>query len=210
MGIDACFIIKRPSYNKNMGTIEKRVQKRIRKQNLRAALLTAIAAVGVITLAMAAPKTLTLLKYVPGMRAQYVSRIKQSLRRLVQRGYVQEKLISGRRCAELTESGKVLLARLSIGSSFYVAPKKWDRRWRIVIFDIPEHKRGQRARVRLLLIAMGFHCLQGSVWIFPYDCEDIITLLKADFRLGQELLYVVAEEVEGDYVLRQRFNLLQR
>jgi len=48
---------------------------------------------------------------------------------------------------------------------------------------------------------------KGSVWIFPYDCEDIITLLKKEYSFGREVLYMVVEEIEEDSRIRRHFKL---
>jgi hypothetical protein len=49
--------------------------------------------------------------------------------------------------------------------------------------------------------------MQDSVWIFPYDCEELVALLKADFKVGKDLLYMVVEKIENDHALRLHFNL---
>ena len=49
--------------------------------------------------------------------------------------------------------------------------------------------------------------MQDSVWIFPYDCEDLITLLKADFKVGYDLLYMVVDKLEGDHIFKDYFKL---
>jgi len=49
--------------------------------------------------------------------------------------------------------------------------------------------------------------LQNSVWVYPYDCEDLITLLKADFEIGKEVLYVIADKIENEKVLLKDFGL---
>ena len=54
---------------------------------------------------------------------------------------------------------------------------------------------------------MEFVRLQDSVWIYPYDCEDIITLLKADFQIGKDMLYMIVEMLEYDKRLRNHFDL---
>jgi hypothetical protein len=43
-----------------MGEIEKRTRARVRKQNIRKAVLTAVGIAGVLTMALAAPNTLQL------------------------------------------------------------------------------------------------------------------------------------------------------
>ena len=80
----------------------------------------------------------------------------------------------------------------------------------MLIFDIPEKKRHLRYKVRSTLSAVGFTRLQDSVWIYPYDCEDFVTLLKADFRIGKDLLYMIVDSLENDTWLRKKFNLGQR
>ncbi len=86
-------------------------------------------------------------------------------------------------------------------------PKRWDKKWRVLIFDIRERQRGIRDKLRRALINIGFARLQNSVWIYPYDCEDLVTLLKADFRIGKDILYLVVDELEFDRPILKHFGL---
>ena len=54
---------------------------------------------------------------------------------------------------------------------------------------------------------LGFIRLQDSVWVYPYDCEDLMALLKADLKLGSAVLYMVVEHIENDKHLRAEFGL---
>jgi len=87
-------------------------------------------------------------------------------------------------------------------------PHKWDKKWRVVIFDIPEKKRKARDQIRSVFISAGFYRLQDSVWVYPYDCEDIVGLLKTDIGVGKDLLYMIVDEIENDKHLRENFGLL--
>lgn len=49
--------------------------------------------------------------------------------------------------------------------------------------------------------------LQDSVWIYPYDCEDLVALMKADLRIGADVLYMIVERLERDKYLRRHFGL---
>lgn len=53
----------------------------------------------------------------------------------------------------------------------------------------------------------GFVRLQDSAWIYPYDCEDLIALAKANFRIGVNVLYMIVEKLEHDKYLREHFGL---
>jgi CRISPR-associated endonuclease Cas2 len=86
-------------------------------------------------------------------------------------------------------------------------PKRWDGHWRVVLFDIPERRRGVRNRLRLFMQEYGFVRLQDSVWIYPYDCEDLIALAKANFRIGVDVLYMIVARLERDTYLRKHFGL---
>lgn len=85
--------------------------------------------------------------------------------------------------------------------------RRWDKRWRVIIFDIPERRRKVRDRLRNTMRELGFVRLQDSVWVYPYDCEDMMTLMKADFKLGAAVLYMVVEHIENDKHLRAQFTL---
>ena len=77
----------------------------------------------------------------------------------------------------------------------------------MVIFDIPEKKKKVRKQVSRLFSQAGLYRLQDSVWVFPYDCEDIIGLLKTELGVGKDILYVIADEIENDKYLRSHFDL---
>ena len=56
-------------------------------------------------------------------------------------------------------------------------PKKWDRKWRIILFDIPEKIRKARDVFRYHLNQLGFYEFQKSVFVHPYNCKDEIDYL---------------------------------
>ena len=109
---------------------------------------------------------------------------------------------------QLTIEGERTLRRWQLSDYCLKKPKKWDNKWRMIIFDIPEKKKKIRARIWSLFRQAGFYRLQDSVWVYPYDCENIIGLLKTDFGVGKDILYVVADEIENDKYLRSHYNLI--
>jgi phenylacetic acid degradation operon negative regulatory protein len=50
--------------------------------------------------------------------------------------------------------------------------RRWDGRWRLVLFDVPEVHAVDRQRLRLYLRSRGFGCLQNSVWITPHSVNE--------------------------------------
>lgn len=74
---------------------------------------------------------------------------------------------------------------------------RWDKKWRIIIFDIPERTRSARDIFRDKLCEWNCYKIQNSVFVTPYNCENELNqlirtlninncvhiLLTADLRL---------------------------
>ena len=107
----------------------------------------------------------------------------------------------------LTATGREELNRLETNDYRIKIPKRWDGRWRVIIFDIKEIRRGDRNLMRHMLGEMGFKRLQNSVWVHPYGCEEMLNLLKINLGLNRDVLYLVVEKLENDKWLRSEFEL---
>lgn len=190
-----------------MGQLEIKNKKRRKKQNIQRALLATIAAAGFITLAAMAPNALGLLKYMPIDRTRFNYRIRTAAGRLVAKKQAQWIKRDKSYYLQLTEKGKKALAFEQARMSLEKPKRKWDGQWRMVVFDVPERRRNIRNRLCALMREVGFVRLQESVWVYPHDCEDFMALLKAELRIGKDVLYVIADRIEHDVQLRKRFDL---
>lgn len=188
-----------------MGILEKRNKERLKKDRLQKIILGTIAAAGVLSIGLVAPNVIgamNKLGILPNpRRKEYIS---SSASKLVKRGLL--KFRDG--YYQITPEGQKILRLWGISDYKLRKPKRWDRKWRMIIFDIPEKKKRIRMQVSRLFKLAGFYRLQDSVWVYPYDCEDIVGLLKADFGVGKEVLYVIADEIENDRYLRHEFSLI--
>ncbi len=187
-----------------MGKLEEASRKRSRRTNIQKLVLGSVAAVGAISVALVAPGVIGAmgkLGLIPSSRQLEI--IKKSRSRLVARGL----LVFQDGFLRLTPKGERVLRRLELHDFKLKRPKRWDKKWRVLIFDIPERRKSLRYKLRLTLLSIGFVRLQDSVWVYPYDCEDLITLLKADFKVGKEMLYLIVDSIENDGPLKTRFEL---
>jgi len=193
----------------DMGTLEREAKRKRQKDFVQKALLSAIGIAGLLLWSMAAPNTLQLLDTLGGNKYRRRYQLRSVAARLASRGLVRFVKKDGRTYLEVTPAGKKVLALEAEKASLARrAKKRWDGRWRMIVFDIPEKHRKTRDRLRVVLKALGFYQLQGSVWVYPYDCEDLATLLKADLRVGSNVLYTIVERIEYDKHLREHFGLL--
>ena len=113
----------------------------------------------------------------------------KEVRRLIyysrRRGYITKDL-------SITEQGLRKLASLSF--SPIQLHGSWDRKWRLIVFDVPESKREFRYQIRRLIKQLGFVQLQRSVWIHPLSCENEFSLLKEAFSEEDSLLLLTVED----------------
>lgn len=190
-----------------MGKLEeiKINKKKTKRKNLQRVILQTVAAVGVLSVGLVAPnviKSLSKLGILQNNRQkEYIS---SSASKLIRRGLLS---YNGKKYC-LTPDGEKLLHRWQFTDFRPQKPKRWDQKWRVIIFDIPEKKKHIRNQITMLFRQAGFSRLQDSVWVYPYDCEDIVTLLKTDFGIGKYLLYLIVDELENDKHLRENFGLI--
>jgi hypothetical protein len=85
------------------------------------------------------------------------------------KGYVNFQKKNGQIFISLTKEGRQKAGKYTIDELCIERPKRWDKRWRVVIFDIPNATRLIREALRGKLIEFGFYKLQQSIWVFPYD-----------------------------------------
>lgn len=112
------------------------------------------------------------------------SSLSQALKRLREGGLIEQVKLKNDVIIKLTQAGKELI---SDGSD----EKEWDRKWRIVIFDIPEQRRVIRNLFRRNLKKWGFKHLQKSVWISKRNIFDKLNSYIRD--LGIEKWVIVIE-----------------
>ena len=192
-----------------MGAVETEARKVRRTGQVQNAILTTLLVGGMIVIG-AAPR-LDLLKLL-GARKRNPYRLKyqinDTLLRLVRKGLVTFVEKDGRKFARLTPAGTERLRLEQQKAALLLQKnKRWDKRWRVVIFDIPEYRRGTRDKLRLTMRTAGFYRLQDSVWLYPYDCEDFMMLVKADLKIGNAILYMVVEKIENDGKIKTHFSL---
>lgn len=187
-----------------MGKQEDASRKRQKRNKVRRIILETIKTAGIITIALTVPNVIGAMVKV-GLLPH--PRQSELVRRSVDRMYAQGLLKHRGGKLVLTERGERTLRKLQLRAFGVQRPRKWDGKWRVLIFDIPEDRRALRDEIRRTLLANGFLRVQDSVWIYPYDCEDWVQLWKAELKVGKELLYLIVDSVENDSLLRIQFGL---
>jgi len=124
-------------------------------------------------------------------------RFRGAFRNIQKKGWINENL-------DVTSKGQ---KRLKSILPQYFEEKKWDGKWYIVSYDVPENKRWLRKVLRNTLQELKFGPLHKSLWISPYnflgDIEKIVhqynletyVLLAISDKLGREPSEALAERI---------------
>src|SRR3989344_3722779 len=190
-----------------MGKLEKEARSARRRGQIQDAVLTTLMVGGIIGLGVVAGNAIQLLKYLPKDKNRFNYYVKTVAGGLVRKGLATWVRQDGNVFLRITETGRHKLAFEQEKLRLKGLKRRWDKQWRMVAFDIPERRRQVRSHLRAVMVEIGFVRLQNSVWVYPYDCEEFIALLKAELRIGKDVLYAIVERIENDKVIRTHFHL---
>ncbi|MBI2454317.1 MAG: CRISPR-associated endonuclease Cas2 [Parcubacteria group bacterium] len=107
----------------------------------------------------------------------------------------------------LTEKGQHKIITFNIDNMEIKTPEVWDKKWRIVLFDIPEKKRAARDVLRENLKRIGFYEFQKSVFVHPYPCQNEVDYLIEYYNIRPHVRIVTATELDNEIHLRKIFSI---
>jgi CRISPR/Cas system-associated endoribonuclease Cas2 len=147
-------------------------------------------------------------KWFTSKKCQKPKKVYDTFYRLLKSGYIIAERKNHDLIIRLTEKGKRAAGWLQIDALKIKRPKKWDGKYRLVIFDISQLKRIYRDALRGKLRELGFIRLQKSVWLHPFDCKDEIELLREFFGLSEkEMRLIIAEDIGDDKWIKKIFQI---
>jgi len=172
-------------------------------------ILKILAASAIVYVASTSPYfTISLLRKYKTFKKYKKKRIYDHFYKLRKQGLIEINNKNHQIYIKLTEKGKKKAGWLQINDLKIKRPKKWDKKWRIVMFDISQLKKAHREAFRGKLKELGFIPLQKSVWVNPFKCCDEINLLRDFFGLTEkELIMVTAEDIGRDSQLKRDFKI---
>ena len=124
---------------------------------------------------------------------------------LAQKGFIRYVDKNNERFVKLTKKGQLeaLLAKAKLLSD----RGKWDGKWRLIMFDIPEDSNDKRAFFRSLLKKNGFFRLQQSVYVSPCPLNRAAVSYLEETKLIGYIRILKVEEMDNDKDLKKHFGL---
>ena len=119
----------------------------------------------------------------------------QFINYLKKKGYIKIENLKEEKGILLTLKGKkkALVAKYKIDSKL---SRRKDKRWIMLIFDIPEKMRRYRDDFRKFLYSLGFQKLQQSVWVSPYDVYQDLEKIIRIYSLDKFIRIFIIKEIK--------------
>ncbi len=117
--------------------------------------------------------------------------ISQTLKRLREKGLI-DFVDDERLLIKITEAGKDKLLLQKV----YSQDQKWDGKWRIVSFDIPEKRRNARDLLRHYLKNWGFKPWQKSLWVSKRNCAKELKVFISRTGIGKWVIVIESGKID--------------
>lgn len=111
---------------------------------------------------------------------------------------------------QLTNKGEKRIKEFYFEALKIKKPAKWDKKWRVLIFDIPTKPKiynQAREALRRKIKDLGFYQMQKSVWVYPYECEDEILLIAELFYVQKYIEILTVEKLLHEEMIKVKFKL---
>lgn len=133
-------------------------------------------------------------------------RLKQVLKRMHQQKLVDIVEQNDGYLVKISDHGKKKLLKFNL-DEMELKNKKWDGKWRIIVYDIFTGKKEQANLFRRTLKRLKFFQLQKSVYITPFKCYDEIEYLRQVCEVDREVLILTVSGLENEKAYREYFGI---
>lgn len=142
-------------------------------------------------------------------REQKISKaqVKRVLYNLEKKKLISLKKNNGDLLATFNEKGKKLILKYKFDELKIKKPKKWDGKWRLVMFDIPEKRKRARETLRRKLKSMDFYQVQKSVFIHPFECQREIESVTTAYEIEPFVYFMRADYIDNEKKIKTKFDL---
>lgn len=129
----------------------------------------------------------------------------EKIKYLKRRGLIDSFVEGKERFVEITPQGLDKIRKNEVNHIKIDRPEKWDGKWRLTIFDIPDKYKNSRDSLRYKLLRLGFCKIQESVYAYPFECSDEIRQLSESLLIENYVLIMISEIIQGEDSIIEKF-----
>lgn len=133
--------------------------------------------------------------------------LKRTLARLQKQKLVEIKQENGKEIVVITDNGRRRILRFTLDEIEIAKPKRWDGKWRLVSYDLPENLGHVRNMLRRYLTSWGFYPFHESVLLHAYPCEKEVEFLREILGIGEYVRILQVTRIENDGEFREFFGV---
>ena len=133
--------------------------------------------------------------------------LKRTLKRLEEQKLVEMEEEKGIQIVKITNEGRKRILKMALDEVAIKKPKDWDRKWRLVSFDLPEKLSKLRKILVEYLRAWGFYPLHKSVYLHAYPCLNEVEFLREYLGVGEYVRLFIVTRIENDQLFRDFFGV---
>ena len=151
-------------------------------------------------------------RIIKGVAAEWRKIDNRELYRAMRRLY-ESKLISyktnkdGSVTIVLTQEGRKKSLQYKLDEMEIPKPLQWDKKWRVILFDIPHRQKKLRDALRAKLKQLGLQEFQKSVFVHPYECRDEIDFIIELYYARRYVRFIEAFSIDNEIHLKRKFHL---
>lgn len=175
--------------------------KRIKIGEMEKEVLKAVG-VGVIVLASIILPGLPMV-LAPFVKKRGPTNFKKSLKKMEDKGLI---FLGGDKI-KLTKRGKALLRQIQCSEIEINRPKKWDKEWHLVSYDIPKEYNKERDWFRWNLKRLGFRQIQESLWVHAFECSQEIAVIAQSLKISPHVVIMRADQIPRQEEIKKYFDL---
>lgn len=133
--------------------------------------------------------------------------LKRTLQRLEKQKLVEISDEKGAQIVKITNQGRQKIIKFALDDLVIEKPKFWDKKWRLISFDLPEKIKRKRKIFLEYLKTWGFYPLHKSVYLHAYPCKKEIEFLREYLEIGEYVRIFDVLEIENDKLFREHFGV---
>lgn len=135
------------------------------------------------------------------------ARLKDTLAVLVRQGQLNQGLMDGERLFRVTAKGHEAIAAAHYRTSIPTKPARWNHRWHLVTYQIPDSHKAARNQFLIELKRLGFKRFNPALWIYPYDCTMTLKKIAHHLKIEPYIEIIRADTISQTAKWKKAFSL---
>lgn len=136
-----------------------------------------------------------------------ISYLKRTIQRLERQKLVEITEDNAMQIIKITDNGRKKILKFSLDDLQITKPKQWDKKWRLVSFDLPEKLVKKRKIFVEYLKAWQFYPLHKSVYLHAYPCFKEVDFLREYLEISEHVKMFTIIEIENNASFKKYFDV---